>query len=85
MNVMNERSEGVHLPFSRTFLRRISPAVAAVWIEAMREQDDSTCPYYQGTGDQVCDRGCREEPRCMVDEPLEGWPLVRAGITRRRT
>ncbi len=29
------------------------------------------CAYYQGVG--ICSGGCHEEPRCQVDEPMEGW------------
>lgn len=38
------------------------------------ESEDSamlTCPYYQLS--KKCDLGCWTEPRCQVNEPLEGW------------
>jgi hypothetical protein len=39
------------------------------------ETDLSSCPYYNGTG--ICSFGCREEPRCRTEEPLNGWPSMR--------
>ena len=30
------------------------------------------CDYYQGVGS--CSFGCHEEPSCMTDRPMEGWP-----------
>lgn len=37
-------------------------------------QDLSDCPYYAGTGDNLCYQGCHWEPACQVDEPNGGWP-----------
>lgn len=31
----------------------------------------TSCAYYKGVG--VCSFGCWEEPRCMTNEPLDGW------------
>lgn len=32
----------------------------------------AACPYYR-TGTEQCVTGCWEEPRCITNEPLEGW------------
>ncbi len=37
--------------------------------------DLASCPYYRGVG--KCESGCREEPSCITDEPLKGWPSLR--------
>lgn len=39
-------------------------------------KDLSSCPYYRGEG--ICTSGCQTEPSCVTDEPLGGWPAVRA-------
>lgn len=39
------------------------------------DHDRSLCHHY--LYGQVCTRGCWDEPRCITDEPLEGWPLMR--------
>lgn len=39
-------------------------------------RDLSSCPYYRGEG--TCTSGCQTEPSCVTDEPLGGWPAVRA-------
>src|SRR5690625_2044794 len=31
----------------------------------------ASCPYYQGTGG--CINGCWDEPRCVTEEPEDGW------------
>lgn len=35
----------------------------------------SSCAYYQQVGDGKCSYGCWQEPRCITDEPLEGWAI----------
>lgn len=54
-------------------------------------QDDlnlRVCPYYRlyhgdpnpgegAHGPGTCMGGCHDEPACVTDEPLEGWPPVR--------
>lgn len=37
--------------------------------------DLSDCPYYRGAG--KCVSGCRDEPQCITDQPLKGWPMER--------
>lgn len=32
---------------------------------------ESDCPYYRGVGQ--CETGCWAEPRCVTDEPVNGW------------
>lgn len=36
------------------------------------DKDLSGCAYYRGVG--TCSYGCREEPSCQTDEPIDGWP-----------
>jgi hypothetical protein len=44
--------------------------------EPERQPDDlSDYPYYAGTG--ACLSGCNEEPHCVTDEPIAGWPSGR--------
>lgn len=48
------------------------------------EPDLSDCPYYQyfrTRGEPgVCQSGCWEEPRCITEEPADGWPSVRMAV-----
>lgn len=37
------------------------------------ETDKMTCPYYRHVPGGICLSGCREEPACMTDEPIDGW------------
>lgn len=37
--------------------------------------DMSTCQYFQGKG--TCTYGCHEEPSCITDAPIGGWPSRR--------
>lgn len=39
--------------------------------EALENLSMTRCPAYKDDG--ACDRGCRTEPSCQTDEPLEGW------------
>lgn len=39
------------------------------------EADLTDCPYYRGTG--TCGYGCRDEPSCYTDTPINGWPSER--------
>lgn len=39
------------------------------------------CPYYQ-TGSEPCTFGCWTEPRCITDEPTEGWLAAEASLLR---
>jgi len=57
------------------------------------DPDYGTCPYFQSAflkqplpeGVQpVCQSGCWEEPVCVTNEPLEGWPSTR-GLSRGAT
>ncbi len=41
------------------------------------EEDLSGCPYYQRIKGATCIYGCWQEPRCITDEPLYGWPSER--------
>lgn len=43
-----------------------------------KQGDLSSCDYFQGKG--ICTHGCWEEPACMTDEPLEGWPSGEVGV-----
>lgn len=47
------------------------------------DPDYGTCPYFQSVYlarllpqgvKPVCQSGCIEEPVCVTNEPLEGWP-----------
>ena len=47
-----------------------------------REFNGRACPYFARCfrvpgydPDGICNQGCREEPACMTDEPLDGWPM----------
>lgn len=51
------------------------------------EADLSDCPYYQNRWLRnrpelpgKCLRGCWDEPSCVTDEPLDGWPSERAAL-----
>lgn len=35
-------------------------------------QNLARCDHYQGCG--ICSFGCWEEPRCITEQPREGWP-----------
>lgn len=50
------------------------------WSLREAEGDYASCPYYAGTGDQKCDRGCWDEPRCIEEPPTGPWPLLRSHI-----
>ena len=43
----------------------------------MRSRDLSVCCYYRNVPPRVCGHGCYDEPRCITEEPLDHWPLVR--------
>lgn len=38
------------------------------------------CPFYRGVG--ICNSGCREEPACVTQEPIEGWLAAEASLFR---
>ena len=49
-----------------------------------KEPDLSSCPYYQNRWLRdrpelpgTCTRGCCQEPACVTDQPLNGWPSER--------
>lgn len=46
------------------------------------ETDLSSCPYFQTMTKPdaergTCSFGCRDEPRCITCEPMNGWPSQR--------
>lgn len=43
--------------------------------------DLTDCPYFRryagvpgADPEGICSHGCREEPSCVTDRPIEGWP-----------
>ena len=72
---------------ARRWVRHNRPAVAASLpaaverlvlrrMESREDQPDLTfCDYFRGIG--KCSSGCRTEPACQVDMPLQGWPRQR--------
>lgn len=35
-----------------------------------------SCPYYKDQVNGVCDRGCHQEPVCLVNAPMGGWGSI---------
>lgn len=56
------------------------------WELGEHPEDLGTCPYYayfRGQGPPaICGRGCWEEPRCVTEEPLDGWPSANRAAER---
>lgn len=55
-----------------THLRSVLKAYGIDW----ESRDLSDCAYYRDPAG-TCSHGCWEEPRCVTEEPSEGWPVAR--------
>lgn len=60
--------------------------VRAVFNRPLSGDLGSSCNYYQSMlrGDRpaLCSHGCYDEPRCITNTPMEGWPSERKLIGR---
>jgi hypothetical protein len=63
-------------------IRPLGALVLDDWTLREADGDRSDCPYLRGTGDGKCNQGCWEEPRCVTDAPVNGWPMTRSRILR---
>jgi hypothetical protein len=61
------------------------PTALYDWVQIIgsspgHERDLSSCPYY--TDALLCRSGCVDEPACITQEPLDGWPSKRVAVQR---